>query len=302
MARLSRPKARVTEMNSGPYQSIGARAPQGGAATARHSRNFRRRRSFSLPSAVTASLIGLLIPAFLLVAWTTAAAYGWLPEQILPAPGIVWQTFLENFNDGTLRGALVVSLGRVARGFALGSVVGLPVGLLFGLLPRARAAFEPFFLIISQVPTLGWIPVLVLLVGIDDGLKLIVIGWSAFVPVVLNTAQGIRAVPPAYMELGRVLSFNRWSFLGTIVLPSAVPSVFTGLREGLANSWQTLVAVELIASFEGLGYLMAYGRQLFQLDLVLVAMGVVGLAGLTLNYALSLFEGRLQRWRPEAAQ
>jgi sulfonate transport system permease protein len=142
----------------------------------------------------------------------------------------------------------------------------------------------------------------VLLVGIDEGLKTIVIGWSAFIPIVLNTSQGVRDVPLAYIELGRVLSFSRWSTLTTIVLPSAVPSIFTGLREGLANSWQTLVAVELIASFEGLGYLMAYGRQLFQLELVLSAMVVVGLIGLFIHGLLTLIESRLQRWRPEVAR
>jgi sulfonate transport system permease protein len=124
------------------------------------------------------------------------------------------------------------------------------------------------------------------------------IGWAAFIPVALNTSQGVRDVPQAYLELGRVLSFGRWSNFRSIILPSAVPSIFTGLREGLANSWQTLVAVELIASFEGLGYLMAYGRQLFQLELVLAAMIVVGLIGLSIHIFLTLIESRLQRWNP----
>jgi sulfonate transport system permease protein len=133
-------------------------------------------------------------------------------------------------------------------------------------------------------------------------LKIIIIGWAACLPVVLGTAQGIRDVPPGYLELGRALSFSRWSQLRTIVLPSAVPSMFTGLREGLANSWQTLVVVELLASFEGLGYLMAYGRQLFQLELVLVAMIVVGAIGMSLHLLLAGVEAHLQRWRPARAQ
>jgi sulfonate transport system permease protein len=161
---------------------------------------------------------------------------------------------------------------------------------------------DPLFLALSQVPILGWLPIVILLLGIDEGMKIVIIGWSAFIPVVLNTSQGVRDVPQTYRELGRVLSFSGWSVFKTIVVPSAVPSVFTGLREGLANSWQTLVAVELIASFEGLGYLMAYGRQLFQLEMVISAMIVVGLIGLAIHGLLALAENHLQRWRPEIAK
>ncbi|WP_258598188.1 ABC transporter permease [Mesorhizobium sp. AR07] len=222
-----------------------------------------------------------------------------MPEQILPPPWIVFDTLLDGIQDGSLLSSTVTSLERVAEGFGAGALVGLVFGTAVGLSKTLREFVDPLFLALSQVPTLGWMPIVILIVGIDEGLKVIVIGWSAFIPVVLNTSQGVRDVPEAYVELGRVLSFSRWSKLTTIVLPSAVPSIFTGLREGLANGWQTLVAVELIASFEGLGYLMAYGRQLFQLELVLSAMIVVGLIGLVIHGLLTLAENHLQRWRPE---
>ncbi|RVD68089.1 ABC transporter permease [Mesorhizobium sp. M3A.F.Ca.ET.174.01.1.1] len=243
--------------------------------------------------------LGLVVPLGLLTAWTVAALLGQLPEQILPPPWVVFDTLLDGIQDGSLLSSTVTSLARVAEGFAAGALAGLVFGTAVGLSKTLRDFVDPLFLALSQVPTLGWMPIIILIVGIDEGLKIIVIGWSAFIPVVLNTCQGVRDVPEAYVELGRVLSFSRWSKLTTIVLPSAVPSIFTGLREGLANGWQTLVAVELIASFEGLGYLMAYGRQLFQLELVLSAMIVVGLIGLVIHGLLTLAENHLQRWRPE---
>jgi sulfonate transport system permease protein len=252
------------------------------------------------PEAVRRLATGLVVPAALLAGWQVTAANGWLPEQILPAPAVVLQTARDGLDDGSLLAATVTSLGRVARGFAAGGAAGLLLGAAMGLSPTARRLVHPLFLALSQVPVLGWVPILVLLVGLDEALKLIVIAWAACLPVVLGTMQGIRDVPPAYLELGRALSFGRWSQLRTVVLPAAVPSIFTGLREGLANSWQTLVVVELLASYEGLGYLMTYGRQLFQLELVLVAMAVVGAIGLVLHLLLAALEARLQRWRPAA--
>lgn len=244
-------------------------------------------------------VLGLVVPLGLLTVWTVAALLGQLPEQILPPPWVVLDTLLDGIQDGSLLSSTVTSLERVAEGFAAGALAGLVFGTAVGVSKTLRDFVDPLFLALSQVPTLGWMPIIILIVGIDEGLKIIVIGWSAFIPVVLNTCQGVRDVPEAYVELGRVLSFSRWSKLTMIVLPSAVPSIFTGLREGLANGWQTLVAVELIASFEGLGYLMAYGRQLFQLELVLSAMIVVGLIGLVIHGLLTLAENHLQRWRPE---
>jgi sulfonate transport system permease protein len=107
----------------------------------------------------------------------------------------------------------------------------------------------------------------------------------------------VRDVPVALREVGRVLLFDRWSMVTQIVLPAAVPSIFTGLREGLANAWQTVIAVELFASSEGLGYVMSWGRQLFQLDLVLAVVAVLAVIGLSMNLGLTRLEGRLGRWQ-----
>lgn len=241
--------------------------------------------------------VGLAVPAALLLLWTLSARYGWLPAQILPDPRLVAQSIQELAASGQLLDDTRVSLLRVAQGFAYGGAFGLFVGMAMGLWRGFQDYVDPIVLAVSQVPALGWMPLLILLVGIDEALKIIVIAWSAFIPVTLNTYRGIRAVPTAYREVGHALTFGPWLTLTKIVLPAAVPAVFVGIREGLSNSWQTLVAVELFASSEGLGYLMVWGRQLFQLDLVIVAMIVIGAIGLLLNWGLGGIERRLQRWQ-----
>jgi sulfonate transport system permease protein len=236
----------------------------------------------------------------LLVAWDFAAQHGMLTEQILPGPRVVLQTLIETASSGELLEHTLISLHRVAAGFAAGATVGLALGTALGLSRTLRSILDGPFLAISQVPVLGWLPLVILLVGLDEKLKVIVIGLPAFVPVALNTAQGMRDVPVSLREVGGVLTFDRWSMFTRIVLPAAVPSIFTGLREGLANSWQTLIAVELFASAEGLGYLLSWGRQLFQLDLVLVVVIVVGTIGFALNWVLGRIERRLGRWQVAA--
>ncbi|HEX9448166.1 MAG TPA: ABC transporter permease [Dongiaceae bacterium] len=245
-------------------------------------------------------LLSLSVPLALLIAWQLSSLFGWLPEQILPAPQVVWQTLLDYAADGSLASDTSISLLRVLRGFTSGAAIGLALGGVLASSPRLRAYLDPLFLAVSQVPILGWVPLLILLIGIDEGLKTSLVALSIFIPVTLGTYQGIRDVPQAYREVGQVLTFGRHQMLGTIILPAAVPAIFTGLREGLSNGWQTLVAVELLASTEGLGYQMAYGRQLFQLELVITAMLIIGLIGFSFDFLLGRIERYLQRWQVTA--
>jgi sulfonate transport system permease protein len=240
---------------------------------------------------------GLTMPLVLLAVWSVAARYGWLTDQILPAPGVVLRTLRDVTASGELQDATLISLRRVAEGFVAGAAAGLVFGSAIGLSARLFTLFGPSFLALAQVPLLAWMPLMILLVGIDEGLKIILIGIATCIPVVLNVAQGMRDVPAALREVGAVLLFDPWSMLTQIVLPAAVPSIFTGLREGLANAWQTVIAVELFASSEGLGYLMSWGRQLFQLDLVLAVVVVLAAIGFAMNFGLARIEARLGRWR-----
>ncbi len=258
-----------------------------------------RAATLSLPAwpAVPPGIVALIFPVFLLALWSVSAHFGWLPPQILPAPNEVWTALADLASSGDLVRNTGTSLLRVVEGFAAGSLLGLVLGIAMGLSPKVEDAVKPLLTAFAQVPTLGWIPFLMLLVGIGEPLKILVIAKAAFVPVTLNPLGGIRAVPAMYGEVGALFRFSRWQLLRKVVLPAAVPPIFTGLRYGLTHAWNALVAVELLASAEGLGYLLVGSRQMFWLDTMMGAMLIIGVIGFALDQVMAMVEARLQRWR-----
>ena len=239
----------------------------------------------------------MIVPLGLLLAWWIASSQGWLPEQILPSPAYVSSTALEMVTSGEIFYHAGVSLQRVVIGFLFGAAAGLTLGMAMGLSRRVDDYVRPLFLAFAQIPTLGWIPLLMLIFGIGEALKIIVIAKGALVPMTINTAAGIRAVPASLVEVGHALRFSRLQTLRLIVLPGAAPSLFTGIRYGLTHSWTALVGVELLASSEGLGYLLVWGRQMFWLDVVIVAMIAVGVIGFLMDKGLDASENLVQRWK-----
>jgi sulfonate transport system permease protein len=236
-------------------------------------------------------------PLAVLLLWYVAAENEWLPPQILPPPSMVASTFIDLVRSGELPDNLWISMWRVLAGFAAGGLAGLALGVLMGLSPTARDYLYPTFRLVAQVPSIGWLPLLMMLVGIGEALKIILISKAAFVPIALNTYKGLQGVSTRFIEVARVYRFTRWQLLSKVVLPAALPQVWNGIRYGLTHAWLALVAVELLASSEGLGFMIVYGRQLYQLDVVLAAVVVVGAIGFALDKILALIEQHLLRWR-----
>ena len=159
---------------------------------------------------------------------------------------------------------------------------------------------KPLFTAVAQVPTIGWIPLLMLFLGIGETLKVVVIAKAAFFPMVINTAAGIRGIPAGYREVAETLCLTPLQALRRLVVPAALPSIFTGVRYSLTKAWTALVAVELLASAEGLGYLLVWSRQMFWLDTMLAAMLVIGIVGYLMEAGLAAAEARLEGWRIDA--
>ncbi|MBH1987168.1 MAG: ABC transporter permease [Burkholderiales bacterium] len=254
----------------------------------------------SLTSAATTVLLGALLPSLIFGLWWLTADRGWIAEQILPSPAFVWESLLIVLDTGELWGHVVFSAKRVAWSLLIGGSAGLVLGFGMGLSRTFKAYVFPTFDVLAQLPVLGWIPLLIIFVGIEEPLKVSAVSIAVVVPVALSTLNGIANIPSTLLEVGRVHRFTGWQTLTRIVLPAATPALFTGLRQGVMQAWLSVIFVELLSSSEGLGFLMAYSRSLSQIDMVIVAMFAIGVVGILIELGLRLIESRLQGWRRNA--
>lgn len=255
-------------------------------------------RQTATPTRVRHVLQALALPALLLLLWQVSAVNQWVSPQILPTPQRVLATFTELLLSGEISEHLRISLQRIASGLLLGGVSGLAIGIWLGTSAWARRYVEPTLVALFSVPTLGWIPILILIFGIEETLKILVIAKAVLVPVVLHATRAIRQIPQSYIEAARVLRLRPWTRLTRLTLPACFPVVFSGFRLGLSHAFIALVVVEMLAATEGIGYMMVWGRTLFQLDIVIVGILVVGVVGFSLDVALRQLERRIGRWQP----
>lgn len=242
-------------------------------------------------------LLGVVLPVLLAVAWVVAARLELVSAQLLVPPEVLLETLRSMLETGELRDHMTSSLVRVALGFLLGASAGFLAGLALGLSARARRYLKPAFDGARQVPLVGWLPLLLLWLGIDEAFKIVFISVGAFVPMAVKTLEGVEAVPAAYREVGRVLACGRLKMLRKVILPAALPAILTGLRLSLSEAWMLVIAAELVASTEGIGYVMTFARTLFQTDVVIVGVLAIAVTGFLMDRAFVLAQGRLLRWR-----
>jgi sulfonate transport system permease protein len=244
--------------------------------------------------------ISQLSPLLIIVVWELLAVSRLFPAQILVPPYQTFLTFIELLEDGQIAADLKASGFRLALGYGGGSLLGLMFGIWVGLSPTAERYTGLVFQAFRQVPTIALVPLFILLFGIEEAFKVAMIAFASFFPVALNTIDGIHDVPAPYREVAAVFRFGNVSVIRRIILPAALPSIVTGLRLGLGRSWLILVAAEILASTVGIGHLINWGRQLFQIDVVLVGVVIAGVIGFFLDALLKSVETRLSHWRGTA--
>jgi sulfonate transport system permease protein len=233
----------------------------------------------------------------LLLAWQFASASGLFPAQVLVPPSEVAATLARLWQDGELGDHLGTSLFRLVFGFLAGAAIGLTFGTAMALSKLFETLFAPVFQAVRQVPVLAFIPMLVLLLGIEERFKIVVVAVAVFFPVALATFDGVKGIPKAWFEVARLYRTPPLPFITRILLPAAVPPVLTGLRLGLTRGWLVLVACELLAADSGIGQMMEMGRQMFRIDVVLAGVFVSGLVGFGLDRSVKLVERRFARWK-----
>jgi len=242
-------------------------------------------------------LRGWVVPLLLLALLETLVRSGALPAHQMPAPSQVAQTLYLLAQSGELWRHLNASLLRVGAGFAIGAALAIVIGTWVGLSRRAEAYLEPTFQALRAIPSLAWVPLLLLWLGIDETPKIVLIALGAFFPVYLALLAGIRNIDRKLVEVGRLYGLSSLALVRRILLPAALPSLFTGLRGALSLSWMFLVAAELIAATRGLGYLLSDGRETSRPDLVIAAILLLALLGKLSDSLLKAWETRALRWR-----
>ncbi len=190
-----------------------------------------------------------------------------------------------------------ISIQRVLIGFAIGSIVGLVLGSIVGLSRVASALLAPTIGGFRAVPSLAWVPLLILYLGINEDSKVTLIAIGALFPVYTTVAGALRHVDPQLVELGRAYGLRRMSLLQRVQLPAVIPSIVSGLRLALAQSWLFLVAAELIASSMGLGFLLVDSQNNGRIDRMFLTIILLGILGKTTDALIGLLErGLLKRW------
>ncbi|MFH9043639.1 ABC transporter permease [Streptomyces sp. NPDC017966] len=225
--------------------------------------------------------------------WWAAAAAGFK----LPTPPEVVSRAGTLIADGTLADDALASLTRVLIGFALGTAAAVPVGFLMGWYGTARGLMEPWIQFFRTIPPLAIIPLAVVVMGIDETPKIFVIFLAAFLACVISTFQGVVNVDRTLINAARVLGAKDPTIFARVVVPASTPFILVGMRVGLGSAWATLVAAELIAAQEGLGYRMQNAQLYYDLPTIFVGLISIGILGLLMDRVLLLAERKLTGWQ-----
>jgi sulfonate transport system permease protein len=242
-------------------------------------------------------LLGLLLPAVIIGTWQWATGTGILQPYQLPTPVSVWRAAVALSNRGVLWRDVEISTQRVLIGFAIGAAIGLAVGAIVGLSRLADILVAPTVGAIRAIPSLAWVPLIMLWLKIGEDSKITLIAIGAFFPVYTTVSAALRHVDQHFVEAGRAYGLRGPSLLARVQLPAVLPAVVAGLRLALAQSWLFLVAAELIASSMGLGFLLTDSQNNGRVDRIILAIIVLALLGKASDAIIGLAEKYLlNRW------
>jgi len=245
-----------------------------------------------------------LIPLILIVVWQGISSIGVIPSYKLPSPIEIVLGFKDLLAVGVppghlLHNHMLYSLYRVVLGYAVASLLAIPLGLLMGWSGKLLNMIRPVIEVFRPIPPLAWIPIAILWFGIGIKSAAFIIFLGAFFPILLNTISGVLSIHPLLIEAARTLHAKEKDIFLKVLFPGTVPSIFVGMRIGIGIGWMTLVAAEFTGVKEGygLGYMIMTARDIQRPDEILAGMLVIGIIGLLIDIGLRAIEARTIRWR-----
>lgn len=234
-------------------------------------------------------------------AWELIAALRLAPADLLPGPVVVAATFVDvlrnGYRDTTLAQDVLATLYRCGAGFLLACAAGIPLGLLMGYWARLRSALDPIVQFMRPLPPLSYLVLLILWLGTGNASKIALLFLSAFPIVVSSATAGVRSVREQKLQVARSLGASDWQMFRFVILPSALPMIFTGARIALAVAFSTVVAAELMAATDGLGWMVFSASHFLRNDIIIMAVILLGLLGLSLNQLVLAVDAAVIHWR-----
>jgi NitT/TauT family transport system permease protein len=246
-----------------------------------------------------AFILGGIAVALVLSAWE----YAWKKEMIRPlffsAPSAIARAFYGGFTSGNLLDDIVYSGKNFAAGLALAILGGVTVGVLVGWYGRLRLFLDPFLNALYATPRVAMMPLIIIWFGTGVKSKVFIVFISAFFPILVNTVAGVRTLDRDLLRAAKAFCASDWQIFKTLAVPGSVPFILTGIRQGVALGLIGVVVGEMFGGSEGVGFLIVYGGQTFQTDMVFVGVVIVAFSGMLLTWLAERLERRFSRWRPE---
>jgi sulfonate transport system permease protein len=241
-------------------------------------------------------VIRFAVPLALIAAWWAATGAGWIKSYQLASPRDVVREVFDLAQSGVLWHDLSASISRVALGFAIALVAALILGSLVGGNRRAEQLLDPTLQAIRSVPSLAWVPLILLWLGIGEVAKITLVSIGAFFPIYVALVSGIRGVDRKLIEVGRSFGISQVALIARVLVPATFPQFLVGARIGLTQAWLFLVAAELLAASSGVGFLLTDGQQTSRTDEILVAILLFALLGKLSDSGMRVAERRLVSW------
>ncbi|HEX7882695.1 MAG TPA: ABC transporter permease subunit [Afipia sp.] len=255
-----------------------------------------RPRGFRIPRAD--GLTQWIVPLAILLIWQVACVTGFVSARVLPAPSDVAVAGWKLLQTGELGKNIWVSFWRASVGFAIGGGIGFAFGLANGLSQLSNRLTDTTLQMVRNVPHLALIPLVILWFGIDESAKLFLVALGVFFPIYLNTLHGIKTVDPQLLEMGRIYGMSNGELFRRVIFPSALPSIFVGLRFALGIMWLTLIVAETIAASSGLGYMAMQAREFMLIDVVVLSILIYALLGKLADSTARVLERFTLSWHP----
>nr|WP_246238221.1 ABC transporter permease [Alkalicoccus luteus] len=233
----------------------------------------------------------------LLLIWEGTVRFELVAGHLLPAPSEVVGTIGAMAADGSLWGHIGITLYRLLWGFFWGTLAAVILGSIVAMSRNAETMFDPLIQAFRAIPSLAWVPLFILWLGIGEPSKVTLIALGVFFPVYLNVVGGIQSVDRKLIEVGKAYSLSQFQLVRRIILPASLPSFITGLRSGLGLGWMFVVAAELLGASQGLGYLLVLGQNTLAPNVILASIVLFAIMGKLTDYALKKIQTRALHWQ-----